>query len=143
MFLTVFHSFPPFLCPRANHSCRSLLLFSSCRSLHKRNLDRIAPVSTLQKSDLERFAPIALYKRGRQEHSLFFTSKLLFCSFAHKKGAIPWKIKERIPNPEFCVIKKFIFSHFLFSLLKILHNFTEQYIRYIIHVWPYFNHLHS
>ena len=89
IFLTVFHCFSSFLCPRA-----------------------ICSYHSLQKSDCERIAPIALYKRAtvsvslkslmtkeRQERLLFFTSESLFCSQKRSicsknrwANSQPWKI---------------------------------------------------
>ena len=101
MFLTVFDSFFPFLCLRANRSRRSLLSCSFLKSdrsdsissvfkkerqwangsrwsLKKSDCERIAPVALYKKSDCEQFAPVVHDKRARG--LLFFTSESLFCS---------------------------------------------------------------
>ena len=96
MFLTPFHWFSPFLCPRANRSCRSSLHRSFLKS------DRsYSPSSLFTKKTVSELLPLLITKewtwaiRSRRSlqkiymtNFLFFESKLLFRSqkwFAQKK----------------------------------------------------------
>ena len=82
--------FSPFLCPRANPSCRFLLSRSSLSC-------------SLQKSDHERNAPVALYIRAAVSDSLrlLITKKQqeqIALSLTKNERNAP-KTDERIPNP--------------------------------------------
>ena len=80
MSLTVFPLFMP--------KSESLSLLFAYTLFFKEQLERFAHVTlNKQKGDHERFAQVAHDKRATGRDLLFLMSKLLFCSFAHKKRA--------------------------------------------------------
>ena len=95
MFLTVFHSFPPFLCPRAN--C------SRCSFLKNGGSDLLTSLFTkerpwancyyrlLQKSYVSDLL-LLLFNR------LFIVSESPYHSFAHKNKRFTWKTKSKFPT---------------------------------------------
>ena len=94
----VYESFPPILCPRANHCYRSSLSCSfqkrdgsdSLLSLFKKEKSRAnCSCRFLQKRDSEKLAPAAHDKRVTKVNHSFSQADR---SFAHKKRAIRSKI---------------------------------------------------
>ena len=126
MFLTVFHSFSPFLCPRANHSCRSLLLLLFC----KERGEQIALVDLYISATLIKSLPLAHYKRATLSDLL----RLLFTKEAdrsirsfHKQIALllfrSQKRSDSLENQRansqpwvLCDKKVYFFKFFIFSL---------------------------
>ena len=110
-FSYVFKSFSllfPFLCPRANGYCRSLV----CRLFLKSNRsDSLSSLFTkeqpwaihshsfLQKSNCERFAPVALYKRATVAIRWFPRANRYSALSLTENNWFDQKTKERIPNP--------------------------------------------
>ena len=89
--LTFFHIFPPFLCPRANCSCRSSFSCSFLKSDRSNSLSLLFKNErpwanhshrSVQKSDHEPFAPVAHDKRATP---LIHSFSQANCSVAHKK----------------------------------------------------------
>ena len=133
IFFTVFHHFSPFLCPRTNFSCLSLLsnsLFKSDRST------------------------IAHYKRVTMSNCFCHSwqkSESLFCSFTHKKRAIGSKNQRTNSQP--CKTQwYFIMNEFLeyfqkppvggkFFIIFILTFGAEEFFSLTMTIWSQGNHL--
>ena len=77
-FLTVFHCFPPFLCPRVNHSHHSSLHRSSLKSYRSNLLSSLFTKEWRWANRSEQPWAICYFLRANR-------------SFAHKKHAISWK----------------------------------------------------
>ena len=102
-FSFVFPCFSPFLCPRANRSCRSLLR----RSFLKRNRNNSLLLLFTIEGLWANFSRYSLQKSDRVSDlllSLFCKSESLFRSFTHKNKRFAGKTKERSLNPDKCAV---------------------------------------
>ena len=95
MFLTVFHWFSIFLCPRANHSFRSSLSWATVSNWLSSLFTKKRPWANRSCCSLKRTTVSDLLRllmtKEQRSYLLFFTRELLFHSFAHKKRAIHTK----------------------------------------------------